>query len=315
MKTVEAARGKWSLILKHFGLPPVTKGKHIQGPCPICGQKNKFRIDDKNGSGSYICVCGSGSGWQLLELSQKRPFAELATEVDALIGNTPTMEKPKPTKEDALRAKVHAKFIKLPLHNETAAERYFLNRHIDPVRLGWLRFSEKERDKISAIYAIATDQQGNVCYLHRTLLDGDKKANVTNPKLLTKLQNQTYLDNAQSIAIRLFKVSSTLGIAEGIETALSAYQIYKCATWSTINAGFMRKFKAPAGVNHLIIFADSDRNGTGLAAAFDCANKNLLTSNDVEKVSIRWLEKGDFNDFLKDGGKVLEWILERKKCA
>lgn len=205
MKTTEAARGQWGQILHHFGLPPITKGKHISGPCPICGQKGKFRIDDKNGSGSYICVCGSGTGWKLLALTQKRPFAELAKTVDVLIGNTPTFEKTKPTKEDLLREQVCNKFKSLPLHNQTTAEQYLANRHIAPVRVNSLRFAEKERNNSSALYSLATDQYGNVCYLHRTLLNGDQKANIVNPKLLTRLQNPTYLENAQSIAIRLFK--------------------------------------------------------------------------------------------------------------
>ena len=63
----------------------------------------------------------------------------------------------------------------------------------------------------------------------------------------------------------------------------------------------MKKFKAPMDVDHLVIFADNDLNGTGLAAAFECANKNLLSNNTVKKVTIRWTEnKGDFNDLLHE---------------
>ncbi|EEP88969.1 alpha replication protein of prophage, partial [Yersinia kristensenii ATCC 33638] len=62
------------------------------------------------------------------------------------------------------------------------------------------------------------------------------------------LQQENYLEYTRSVAIRMFPVSSTLGIAEGIETALSAYQIYGVNTWATINSGFMSKFIVPAGV-------------------------------------------------------------------
>lgn len=75
----------------------------------------------------------------------------------------------------------------------------------------------------------------------------------------------------------MFPVASTLGIAKGIETALSAHQIYKVNTWATTNSGFIKKFRVTAGVRNLIIFAGRDENSaTGLAAAMECAHANLL---------------------------------------
>ncbi|ENW9116600.1 DNA primase, partial [Escherichia coli] len=85
-----------------------------------------------------------------------------------------------------------------------------------------------------ALYAIATDDKGSLCYLHRTLLDGDRKANVEAAKKMTALQELPGLQYAKSVAIRLYPVSSTLGIAEGIETALSCRQIFRCNVWSTM---------------------------------------------------------------------------------
>jgi putative DNA primase/helicase len=98
------------------------------------------------------------------------------------------------------------------------------------------------------------------------------------------LQDESYLDHARSVAIRMFPVATTLGIAEGIETALSCKQLYNVNTWATMTSGFMKKFRVPAGVKNLIIFADRDVNSaTGLAAATECAHANLLAKNDLEK--------------------------------
>ena len=37
------------------------------GPCPLCGGKDRFRFDDKCGSGSYFCnKCGAGDGFALV---------------------------------------------------------------------------------------------------------------------------------------------------------------------------------------------------------------------------------------------------------
>ena len=317
MKTTEAVKNKWALVFKYYGLPPITGKNHFKGKCPICSQRGKFRIDDKNGSGSYICVCGAGNGWELLSLTQGKDFKTLASEVDEVIGNTPTITNNVPkiiNSVDSLRAKVLNKFNKLQEIKGSLAESYFSNREIKVIPQTNVKFCTEERhngSKLGAIYSIATDAKNNPCYLHRTFLDGDKKAGIDAPKKMNSLQDDSYLEHASSIAVRLTPSASTLGIAEGIETALSCTQIYKCNTWSTLNAGLMKKFRAPEGVEHLIIFADTDKNGTGHAAAFECGNRNLLSNNDVKRVTIRWPEFGDFNDTLTRGDKVYEWTLTR----
>ncbi|MDE9567064.1 toprim domain-containing protein, partial [Xenorhabdus bovienii] len=106
---------------------------------------------------------------------------------------------------------------------------------------------------------------------------------------------------------------STLGIAEGIETALSCKQIYGVNTWSAMNAGHMAKFIAPMGVKHLVVFADNDWSATGEAAAYECARKNLVANNDLEKVSVRWADHGDFNDLLQNGDQARERVFMKKQ--
>lgn len=122
-----------------------------------------------------------------------------------------------------------------------------------------------------------------------------------------------YLEHASSVAIRLFPASSTQGIAEGIETALSCHQVYGVNTWATLNTTFMKKFRVSRGVQFLIIFADADKNASGHAAAFECARANLLAKNDLQQVSVRWPKTGDFNDLLLNGSEVYEWIFHREE--
>lgn len=312
MRTVDAVIGNWEKIFSYYRLPPITGNKHYTGKCPICEAKGKFRIDNKNGKGTYICKCSSGNGWTLLEKTQGKDFKTLACEVDGILGNTfDGMDQQKEiSKTEKLRNKVLYKFNKLNLIKGTMADEYLKNRGIAVQNINNVRFCESDKTpegKFSAIYSIATDAKGNACYLHRTFLNGAKKADIMTNKKMNSLQEDSYLEYAQSVAIRLSEVSSTLGIAEGIETALSCNQIYKCATWATLNASIMKKFLAPKGVKHLIIFADTDSNLTGHSAAFECGRKNLLSNNDVEKVSIRWPQKGDFNDVLTNAIEVYEW--------
>lgn len=317
MRTVEAVNGRWGEVFNYYQLPPITGKSHFKGECPICGRRGRFRIDDKDGKGTFICICKSGNGWTLLEETQGKDFKTLAREVDQIIGNQYRSEgfiKQEPPKVDQYRSRVSAKFSTLSSIRKTHAETYFSNRGLSELPVSDVRFFEKEKipeGVFDSIWAVAIDDKGEGCYLHRTFIEGGKKARFEASRKLKKLQEDSYLEHARSVAIRMFPVSTTLGISEGIETALSCKQIYGCNTWATMNTNFMKKFKAPKGVEHLIIFADSDPHGAGLAAAFECGNKNILSNNDVKKVSVRWPERGDFNDMLMEGAKVYQQILTR----
>ncbi|KMV68207.1 DNA primase [bacteria symbiont BFo2 of Frankliniella occidentalis] len=317
MRTVEAVNGRWGEVFNHYQLPPITGKNHFKGECPICGKRGRFRIDDKDGKGTFICICKSGNGWTLLEETQGKDFKTLAREVDRIIGNqykSDNFTKPEPPRVDQYRARVAAKFAELTPIRKTHAETYFSNRGLKELPFSDVKFFEKEKipeGVFDSIWSIAIDDKGEGCYLHRTFIDGGQKAKFEANRKLKKLQEDSYLEHARSVAIRMFPVSTTLGISEGIETALSCKQLYGCNTWATMNTNFMKKFKAPKGVEHLIIFADSDSHGAGLAAAFECGNKNILSNNDVKKVSVRWPERGDFNDMLIDGSKVYQQILTR----
>lgn len=321
MNTQEAVKGRWAEIFAWYKLPPVTGKNHFKGECPICGKKGKFRIDDRDGSGSFICVCNQGDGWKLLQLTQEKDFKTLANEIDRLLGNTYNGERRRvPVTDTASRREQVIRIFSglVPLRG-TSGEDYLASRGITSLPLpAAVRFNTNQTlsgnnpDKLQALWALATDARGELCYLHRTLLKNGKKFGGENAKKMLRLQEESYTDHATSVAVRLFPVASTLGIGEGIETALAAHQITHCNTWATLNTAFMKKFMAPSGVRHLIIFTDADRNAAGHAAAFECAYKNLQNRhNDIESVSVRWPERGDFNNVLTEGLHVYEWIFEK----
>lgn len=318
MKTSEAAKGRWAEIFEYFGLPPITGKNHFKGECPACGARGKFRIDDHDGNGTWICTCGSGDGMKLLNLTQGKSFSDLCAEVDHLIGNNYRhISLPVNSTTAKQRQRVISKFSKLDELRGTTGADYLRQRGINRLPAEAIRFNDRQRHAgqvYQALYSLATDDKGELCYLHQTLLDGDKKANIgDSAKRLKSLQEQSYLDHARSVAIRMFPVASTLGVAEGIETALSCYQVYGVNTWATINSTFMKKFRVPAGVKHLIVFADMDlHSATGQAAAFECAHANLLAKNDLISVSVRWCDVGDFNDLLMNGMQVRELVFTKK---
>ena len=118
-----------------------------------------------------------------------------------------------------------------------------------------------------ALVALITDAcTGEPLSLHRTWIKPDgNKADVRLPRLLLK---------DHPIAggvIRLWRdedVTAGLGIAEGIETALSLAHGFT-PVWSLIDAGHLAKFPVLNGIEDLIIAADND--AAGRTAAAECA--------------------------------------------
>ncbi|WP_208952580.1 toprim domain-containing protein [Rahnella sp. ChDrAdgB13] len=325
MKTTEAVLGRWPEIFEYYGLPPVTGKTHFKGECPCCGKKGKYRCDDLEGRGRWICSCGTGDGWNLLVQTQSKDIRTLYNEVDRIIGNTFHRDQAPAKKLEsdvtAERDRVIRHFSAMPPLRGTLGEAYLNKRGINTLpSADATRYCQNQKvgggGVYQALWSLATDNKANLCYLHRTLLDGDRKADVDVAKKQRALQEKNVLDHAVSVAIRLFPVASTLGIAEGIETALSCKQLYGVNTWSVINAGFMEKFRVPAGVQHLVIFADMDiHTATGQAAAFVCARSNLNAKNDLKRISIRWADHGDFNDLIINGDQVREQIYYKKVAA
>ncbi|MFM5872630.1 DUF927 domain-containing protein [Aeromonas veronii] len=83
-----AARGQWPFILAELGLSVPKRGQH--GPCPACGGKDRFRLDDKEGRGTWICSqCGAGDGLTLLAKATHKSTKEAAQEVATLLGLSP----------------------------------------------------------------------------------------------------------------------------------------------------------------------------------------------------------------------------------
>jgi len=312
MRTEEAARGKWHMIFEHYGLPPITGKTHYKGECPVCKGKGKLRIDDKDGTGSWVCVHGAGNGFKLLQEVTGKEFATLAKEVDALIGNDYTTEKRAPTQAMDKVKDAKDRFLSLPLVAGTQIQDYFQSRGIYAMPRRGVRYSPAEYDNdagrvVPCMFAIASNEYGEPVYKHITYIENGKKAELETVRKMHTLQ-----EYPGSVAVKLFEPGSVLGIAEGIESALSAAHIYKMPVWSAINATIMQRFRAPTGVTALYVFADNDKNGTGLAAAFNCGRANILSNNDVQKVFIRWpLKLNDFNDMLTAGDEVVEWILTR----
>lgn len=87
MKIVEVVKGWWLEIFEYYGLLFIIGKNYYKGECLVCKVWGKYCVDDCDGQGIWICVCGSGDGMKLLILIQLKSFFVICVEVDQFIGN------------------------------------------------------------------------------------------------------------------------------------------------------------------------------------------------------------------------------------
>lgn len=88
-----AANNRWVEVLANFGAN-TSLLRNIHGPCPACGGKDRFRFDDQNGDGSFICSRGgggilAGDGFALLGHLREWEWKRCVAEVGMMLGVQP----------------------------------------------------------------------------------------------------------------------------------------------------------------------------------------------------------------------------------
>lgn len=283
-RTVDLARGKWRGILLQLGIDgKYLTGKH--GPCPMCEGVDRFRFDNKDGKGTFICgQCGAGNGFDLLMQAKGMDFKTAATAVDKVVGRVTHEPPPKRIDEQARRKMLNDLwFGSVPITQGDMAHRYLSSRCRSlPQSLPDLRFNEAAPapggSVHPAIIALVKDAAGKPCTIHRTFLGKAGKADTASPRALMPGPV------ADGAAVRLFQPGKVLGIAEGIETAFCAADRFGVPVWSAINSTMLAKWAAPEGVEEVIVFGDCDAKFGGQAAAYTLAHR---LSGKVAKVTVQ----------------------------
>ena len=303
----ERARGRWHGILPMLGVSKkYLTGKH--GPCPVCGGKDRFRFDDKDGAGTFFCNhCGAGDGVSLVMLFKGVDFKAAALMIEAHIGEVP-MQKPKPARsEEKRRAAIRAlgREAKRP-KPEDPVERYLRRRcgtipmPSDLFYTESCKYSGTVDSWHPAMLAVIRDQSGGLVNVQRHYLTYDgHKADVAAPvKVMPG-------DIPAGSAVELVNFNllpapaETMGVAEGVITALSAQKLFKVPVWAVLSDGLMKQWRPPAGIKKVMIFADNDPNYAGEKAAYLLAWElvNLGYEIDVRAPDDPF---GDWNDVLMD---------------
>jgi len=298
-----ACEGKWSGIFCTLGID-VGTGKH--GPCPICsrGEKDndRFRCDGLMTDGKYFCgQCGPGTGFSLIMKVKGWTFPETILEISKVVGMIQKVDVKQIKTVDPGTALRHLYSISRPISPTDAATKYLRNRGLvltpNDIRFTSQCFEMSTHKRMNAMLAIVRDQTGEGVSIHRTYLNGIEKADIPSPRKMMSPKKPL-----KGSAVRLFDPhnamfeSDTLGIAEGIESAMSATQMYSIATWACLSTSLMEAFEPPNnGIKKIVIFADNDANFAGHKAAYSLAHKLYLNDYLVE---VRIPRLGDFNDDL-----------------
>ena len=133
--------------------------------------------------------------------------------------------------------------------------------------------------------------------IHRTFLLDDGSAKAPAGKKM--------LGSVADAAVRLFTMplDGHLGVAEGIETAAAAHNLFGTPVWAALSADGLARFRWPEGTARITIYADAGDAGRQAAAALS----DRLNRADIPNEIVLPLHGDDFNDDLMRGACAADY--------
>lgn len=290
-----AARGRWLSIFESLGIATPPENKH--GPCCVCGGKDRMRVDNKGGDGTYICgQHGAGDGIDLVRQALGLSFPDTIKKISEVLGVS-CEDKNSDTEEYDRREALNRLWrSSKKLSGSDPVSKYLHSRGLvltpNYVRYCPDCYESETKTRIPAMVAQFVGTDGKPLTLHRTYLNGTGKADIKSQKKL-----MPGLSSLVGGAIRLFPPEEkSIGIAEGIETAMAVKQLIGIPCWAAVSSSLMKGFIPPPEVRRVVICADNDSNYVGQEAAY-CLARRLCSEGLVVEIELPVSGK-DFNDYL-----------------
>jgi len=329
----EQAKGKWLEILPELASDLTEAvdnvGKHV--PCPFHGGKDGFRLfDDAADKGGGICnTCGHYSdGIALLQKANGWDFPHALREIATHLGmkskgsEVIPIERGKRIKDlieepdfDVLEDLIGMLDRSRPRHPRLLS--YLRCRGLTVLPPEELTLAEAEpyydnghKGDFPTLLGPVRNLDRKLLAIHRTYLanDCDGKAPVDPAKKLTQ---PVFKGATKGGAVQLGTPGRTMGVAEGIETALAVYEATGTPMWGTVSAGGMLSVDIPPGVELVEIWADYDKSCTGQKAARTLAQRLYHSGIAVqilhpETQGVDWLDV-----LVEEGPEALEGAIDQ----
>ncbi|HEM7134790.1 TPA: DNA primase, partial [Providencia rettgeri] len=232
------ANGQWQNILSNLGAD-VPLNTHTA--CPHCGGKDRFRFDDKDGNGTFICSqCGSGDGLDLVQRVLGGSVTEAAYEVAGMIGIDTRSDNPPAYRSHEVKAQqgaLKAQQAQNQANEQIEKHKRFTARYSRTIANAKQGESEYLKAKGFDSTTVTLLADGSLII---PLIDADgtiKAAQTIKPNgekrlLLDSTKNGSYYPINEPVNV------STVIIAEGLATAMTCQLIQPEAhTVAAIDAG------------------------------------------------------------------------------
>jgi len=271
--------------------------------CPKCGGTNRFAWTNYRQEGYFICrICApkGGDGWEFVSwyfgISKKDALDRIK---QVLRIARPDRQKPRPD--------MSSRFIRdlwdgsFEITRDDPAGRYLTSRRVfpasNPVAIRYhpnVSYFDCKR-RIGAFPAmLARFENDGDFNLQVTYLTDDGRKRDDVPVARKNMQGAM----PKGGAVKLFGWRETLGIAEGVETAIAAAKMAQVPFWACLSANALCKVEVPDGVRNVIIAVDNDESFTGAKYAYALANRLKVLDGLNVTVKMPPDAGSDWNDVL-----------------
>jgi hypothetical protein len=251
------------------GIKLKRKGAELVGACPQCGGRDRFQVSPRK----QLFLCRGTAGGDVISLVQHLDDCDFATAIATLTGEerpapraVPAPATPKPKSDNWRHIWDEARSPA-----GTPVELHFAYRHLNLPDSEDIRFHPEcpfgidDKDRrlfvpamVALVRHVVTNKPQGI---HRTALDlqGNQRRDLENSRLS--------LGDMIGGAVKLTPdehVTIALGIAEGIETALSLQRVpewFGSPVWSLLFADNLANLPVLPGIETLAVSVDRDKAG------------------------------------------------------
>lgn len=284
-------------IVRALGGDLYQNGHRANVPAPGHGAADRS-VSLVLSDGRVIAHCFGGVGWREV-VDNLRRLGLIDREARPKGSGPQTSAVPRPDRLERIRAASD-----LWAGGVVASNGGLVGRHLRGRGLAWraglLNLSEHPAAPLAvyahggrsrrAMMARVLDPGGDITAVELTYLDPNGRQAVD-----LRISRKTVGSLPSGSAVRLSPVARAMLVGEGVVTTLSAMVEFNLPGWALLSAGNLAHWRAPAGVEDVLIAADRGKAGEVAAGAL---RDRLRADGLAAEIAWPWTPWGDWNDVL-----------------